>query len=396
MNFFLGVLLIVLATYSLRTSSAQAQPPNLLGRWKVEIKFSTIEEHTLRFDAQAGGKGTFLLLDTVSNLIPPAEPTQAQWGLGQQGSAAPDQVTFSGGIEFPIGNVGRDVGTLVFKGSFQSPNSISGKVSFFRVGQDPKDPATVPAKSGDFTATRSTTSSATNLSAASFIGTTLASQAIVAAFGSNLAIATQAAATLPLPTSLGNTTVTVINAGVERSAGLLFVSPAQVNYVLPAETGSDAATVVITSGDGSVATETIKIVDVAPGLFSANANGQGVAAAVALRVKSDGTQSYEPVAQFDTAQSKFVSRPIDLGQTTDQVFLVLFGTGIRGRSALSGVTASVGGIASEVIFAGPQGRFDGLDQVNLRLPRSLAGRGEIDVALMVDGKAANTVQVEVD
>src|SRR5262249_54635101 len=167
---------------------------------------------------------TFLLVDTVSNLVPPAEPTQAQWAQGQTGQAAPDQVTFSGGIEFPIGNVGRDVGTLVFKGSFQSANSISGKVSFFRTGQDPKDPATVPAKSGDFTATRSTTSSATNVSAASYKGPTLAGQAIVAAFGLNLAIATQAAATIPLPTSLGDTTVTIINSGVQLSAGLLFVS----------------------------------------------------------------------------------------------------------------------------------------------------------------------------
>jgi uncharacterized protein (TIGR03437 family) len=391
MNFFLGLLIFVLATYSLWTSSAQTLPPNLLGRWKVEIKFSTTEEHTLRFDAQADGKGTFLLLDTVSNLVPPAEPTQAQWV--QQ--AASDQVTFSGGVEFPIGNVGRDVGTLVFNGSFQSPNSISGKVSFFRTGQDPKDPATVPAKSGDFTATRSATSSATNLSAASYIGSTLASQAIVAAFGSNLAIATEPAATLPLPTSLANTTVTVINSGVQLSARLLFVSPAQVNYVLPAEPASDSATVVITSGDGSVATETIQIADVAPGLFSANANGEGVAAAVALRVKPDGTQSYEPVAQFDAAQNKFVSLPINLGQATDQVFLILFGTGIRGRSALTAVTASIGGIASEVLFAGPQGLFEGLDQVNLRLPRSLAGRGEIDVGLVVDSKSANMVQVQV-
>src|SRR5262249_7416818 len=204
-----------------------------------------------------------------------------------------------GGIEFPIGNVGRDVGTLVFKGSFQSANSISGKVSFFRTGQDPKDPATVPAKSGDFTATRSTTSSATNVSAASYKGPTLAGQAIVAAFGLNLAIATQAAATIPLPTSLGDTTVTIINSGVQLSAGLLFVSPVQVNYVLPAEPASDSATVVITSGDGSVATQTIQTADVAPGLFSANANGEGVAAAVALRVKPDGTQSYESVARFD-------------------------------------------------------------------------------------------------
>jgi len=394
MKFFLLCLglILVFAAYSLRHSCAQTQPPNLVGRWKVEFKFSSIEEHSLRFDAASGGKGAFLLLDTVSNLNPPAEPTQAQWE-----QSAPDKVTFSGGAEFPIGNVGRDAGTLVFKGSFVTANSISGKVSFFRVGQDPNDPGTVPAKTGDFTANRTATASATNVSAASYSSTALASEAIATAFGSNLATATQAATDIPLPTSLAGTSVRVqVGAGTERLAPLFFVSPTQVNYQIPAGTVADAATILITSGDGSAAIETKRIAAVAPGIFSANASGQGVAAAVALRVKSDGRQSYEPVAQFDPTQNKVVSVPIDLGPGTDQVFLILFGTGIRGRSDLSAVTASVGGTGSEVLFAGPQTGFVGLDQVNLRLPRSLAGRGEIDVALAVDGNAANIVKVNIN
>ena len=393
MRFFLlcTVLILVFVVYSLRPSSAQTQPPNLMGRWKVEFKFSGIEQHSLRFDAASGGKGAFLLLDTGSNLNPPAEPTQAQWE-----QAAADKVTFSGGSEFPIGNVGRDTGTLVFKGGFESANSISGKVSFFRVGQDPNDPGTVPAKTGDFTATRTATASATNVSAASYSGGALASEAIMTAFGSNLATSTQSATDIPLPTSLAGTTVSVqVGGGMERLAPLFFVSPTQVNYQMPAGTVADAATILITSGDGSAAIETKRIAAVAPALFSANASGQGVAAAVALRVNSDGRQSYEPVAQFDTTQNKFVSVPIDLGPGTDQVFLILFGTGIRGRSDLSAVTASIGGTGSEVLFAGPQIGFVGLDQVNLRLPRSLAGRGEIDVALTVDGKVANIVKVNI-
>ncbi len=155
MNFFLGCLglIAVPAVYSLHASCAQTQSFNLAGRWKVEFKFSSDKEHTLRFDAESDGKGAFLLLDPVSNLIPPAAPTKAQWE-----QAAPDQATFSGDIEFPIGNVGRDAGTLVFKGNFDSASSISGKVSFFRAGQDLKNPATIPAKTGEFTAKRATTS----------------------------------------------------------------------------------------------------------------------------------------------------------------------------------------------------------------------------------------------
>lgn len=67
------------------------------------------------------------------------------------------------------------------------------------------------------------------------------------------------------------------------------------------------------AGDGFISSGAIRIDPVAPGLFTANANGQGVAAAVALRVKADGTQIFEPVAQWDETQNRFVSLPIDLG-----------------------------------------------------------------------------------
>jgi len=151
---YLG-LISVFAVYLFPVSCTQTQTFNPVGRWKVEFRFARDEDHAIRFDAQAEGKGAFLLLDTVSSLIAPAEPTKAEWE-----QATSDEMTFSGAIEFPIGNVGRDAGTLVFKGRFESANSISGKVSFLRVEQDPKAPGTIPAKSGDFTAKRATTSPA--------------------------------------------------------------------------------------------------------------------------------------------------------------------------------------------------------------------------------------------
>ncbi|MCI0391728.1 MAG: hypothetical protein MOB07_23540, partial [Acidobacteria bacterium] len=240
-----------------------------------------------------------------------------------------------------------------------------------------------------FLASPSTGGSHTSVSAASFSGAALAAEAIVASFGSNLATAMQVATTTPLPTTLSGTTVKARDsASVEQLAPLFFVSPTQVNYQIPAGTANGAATITITSGDGSVSTGTTLISTVAPGLFTANASGQGVAAALALRIKADGSQSYEPVAQFDSAQSRFVAAPIDLGAEGDQVFLILFATGVRYRSALSAVTARIGGVDAQVIFAGAQGGFVGLDQVNVRLPRSLIGRGLVDVALTVDGQMA--------
>jgi len=236
----------------------------------------------------------------------------------------------------------------------------------------------------------------TSASAASFSLLGLASEAITASFGAGLAFATQIAFTVPLPTSLAGTTVKIKDsAGAERLAPLFFVSPTQVNYIIPPGTAAGAATVTITSGDGTVSTGVAIIKAVAPGVFTANGNGQGVAAALTLRVKADGTQSFETVAQFDAAQNKFVARPLDLGPETDQVFLILFGTGIRQRSSLSTAIATIGGAYAEVIFAGASPGFVGLDQVNVRVPRSLAGRGEIDVLLTVEAQMANAARVNI-
>jgi uncharacterized protein (TIGR03437 family) len=134
---------------------------------------------------------------------------------------------------------------------------------------------------------------------------------------------------------------------------------------------------------------------VAPGLFAANANGKGVAAAVALRVRPDGSQTSQLIFECGSVPGSCLSVPIDLGPATDQVYLLLFGSGIRGRSALSQAALTIGGVASEILYTGAQGQFVGLDQVNVRLPRSLAGRGELDISLTVDGRPANTVTVRI-
>jgi uncharacterized protein (TIGR03437 family) len=87
--------------------------------------------------------------------------------------------------------------------------------------------------------------------------------------------------------------------------------------------------------------------------------------------------------------------PLDLGPAGEQVILILYGTGIRFRSALTAVTAKLGGVDAQVSFAGAQGSLVGLDQVNALIPRNLIGRGEVDVVLTVEGKAANTVRVNI-
>lgn len=223
----------------------------------------------------------------------------------------------------------------------------------------------------------------------------VAAESIASAFGGSLAVAPASATSNPLPTSLNGTQVRLRDSsGVERLAPLFFVSPNQVNYQIAPGNQIGNTAITITSGGGSVSTGSMLVESVAPGIFAMNANGQGVAAALALRFRN-GAQTFEPVASFDSSQNQFVPIPIDLGPATDQVFLVLFCTGVRFRSSLSAVSYDVGGVTGTPPFAGAQGGFVGLDQINIPLSRNLIGRGLLNVTLTVDGKTSNAVTVNI-
>jgi len=227
---------------------------------------------------------------------------------------------------------------------------------------------------------------------ASFEAGKVAPDSWASAFGYNLAPALTVAGTTPLPTWLGGVTVDVTDsAGTKRPALLQLVSPQQINFLVPAGTKPGAATVAVTTVDFHKVLAAVQIEGVAPGLFSADSSGRGVAAAVALRIAADGKQTSQPV--FQCAAGACSAAPIDLGPATDQVILLLYGTGIRGFS--SGVKVSIGGQAAELVGAAPQGQYLGLDQINVRVPRSLAGKGEVPIAVTVDGKRANTVTVNI-
>ncbi len=234
-------------------------------------------------------------------------------------------------------------------------------------------------------------------SAASFSTTAgVSPDSIAVAFGMNLASAEARATSLPLPLALDDTTLRVRDSlGVERMAPLFFVSAGQANFLVPAGTAMGVATAILTNRQGEKVIGGVDVSSVAPGLFAANANGQGVAAAVVLRLRADGTLRYEAVARFDPAQNRFVPEPIDLGPEGDQVFLAAFGSGFRSRTALANVSATVGGGAAPVLFAGAQNDLVGVDQVNIRLARSLAGRSEVDVVLTADGRMSNVVTIAV-
>jgi uncharacterized protein (TIGR03437 family) len=227
-----------------------------------------------------------------------------------------------------------------------------------------------------------------NVSAAGYGLGPLAPGSIVSAFGPNLAAqSTQATGTLPI--SLGGETISVTDStGAVRPAQLYYVSPGQVNYVIPADTAPGLATVSL-SADGEVtATGQIDIVGPAPAIFVVNSDN--LVAANVVRVSENGDQSFESIYQTGP-DGNITALPIDLGSETDTVYLVLYGTGIRNSDSAS---ATIGGaINAPVTYFGAQGTYSGLDQVNLQLPRSLASTDARTwvLQLTVDGQPSNQV-----
>jgi uncharacterized protein (TIGR03437 family) len=221
-------------------------------------------------------------------------------------------------------------------------------------------------------------------------------ESIATLFGSRLSTVTDIAPSLPLPTEIRGNSVRVIDSqGVDRAAPLFYVSPTQINYQIPVGTAAGQAWVYATSADGTASGCAVNIAQVAPGLFSADSTGAGWAAADIQRVKADGQQAYEHFMQYNPARNEVLPVAIDLGPEGEQVYLILYGTGLRYRTHISKVTAKVGSQAATVPYCGPQPQFTGLDQVNLLIPRALKGAGDVDVALTIDGKAVNVLRVKI-
>lgn len=223
------------------------------------------------------------------------------------------------------------------------------------------------------------------VNAADFRSATLAPDSIVSLFGTDLAVRDATADQVPLPFDLNGTTVTVNGA----PARLLFVSSGQINFVVPSFTALGSATIVVSTPNGIYSVATARIVPSVPALFTKDFTGKGEAIALAT---PDGV--------------RFQNAPFDVVVNGRPNILVLFGTGFRRAVATNpadedgvaeAVTATIDGRPARVLFAGAQGGFGGLDQINVEFPTSLAGGGRrsLNVVLSVNGENANQVTIDV-
>jgi uncharacterized protein (TIGR03437 family) len=232
----------------------------------------------------------------------------------------------------------------------------------------------------------------TVVSAASLAAGPLAPNEIASAFASGILAAGQTASGgAPLPTTLAGVTVSVKDSkGVGQFAPLYFASASQVNFLLPDSVASGPAAVTISGGNlTKPLTAQVEIATVAPTLFSV---GPGIAAGYAIQSFSGVAGNSIPL--FNIISDNIV--PVLLGVSPPvQLYLVLYGTGFDQGGAFA-PSVSVQGVSCQVTYAGPQGGVGpGVDQLNLILPSSLAGSGLSGISLSIGGVTSNIVYVAI-
>jgi|GEM_PF-2612195 len=217
------------------------------------------------------------------------------------------------------------------------------------------------------------------VSAASYVpGVT--TDSLATAFGSNFTSETASAEfddNGNLPLSLGGVSVQV--GGV--AAPLLFVSPGQVNFLVP-ETAPLGHVSVRIQGPGGVQTATVAVAAVSPSLFYVDALRGDRGALL-----NGSTYFLEPFSGFTHLETEEVI----------STRISLYGTGWRnadqGTVKVHATGAWEGKRELEVEYAGVAPGFAGLDQINVKVPEELRELGLVSMLVEAGGRESNEVSL---
>ncbi len=214
-------------------------------------------------------------------------------------------------------------------------------------------------------------------------------------FGSSLVIVPpNAEASTSLYQKNGTTAEIVDSAGQYFRVPLLFAGKAngydQINFYLPEEIAPGAATITVYAANGAASQSTLNLQSTAPAIFTIEQNGRGEAAVVA------------------TSDSIHFDLGFAVQDSTKDVYVSLFGTGWRfanqaqgGKALLNGapsITANVivelEGKPVEVLYAGAQPEYLGLDQINIKLPKDLIA-GTYPLIIKFGDQTSNQVMLRI-
>jgi len=214
----------------------------------------------------------------------------------------------------------------------------------------------------------------TLVNGASFDATQIARGSIAAAFGTMLAnTTTQPVSATPVYQLQG---VSATIAGI--AARLLFISPGQVNLVVPNIIAVGDMVDIKIFNNGVVSSGKVKIVDQSPGIVAVSFNAPTAAAQCGEVLDGAFVVTEQPCAASTDTQVRF---------------LILYGTGWR--NAAASTTVTLGEDVLTPIFVGAQGFFPGLDQINVAIPISATGKGDVAIKVTSAAIVSNTLVVKI-
>ena len=217
------------------------------------------------------------------------------------------------------------------------------------------------------------------VNAASFKPISIAPGSLATIFGTNLSATTAHATANPYPTMLGGVTVSLSG----KSCPLFYVSPSQVNFLVPSDLPPGRYNLSLGS-----ATSDVLVTNVSPGIFTVNGSGTGVPFAAVTGITNDGSTVTLPAYQCN--QNGCGAVPIMVPNDLSSLYIVLYGTGIRNAHYIA---SSLGPITPQVDYFGAQPQYPGLDQVNLHVTNTSGLSGKVSLILLTDGTFSNSVDL---
>jgi uncharacterized protein (TIGR03437 family) len=218
-------------------------------------------------------------------------------------------------------------------------------------------------------------------------GAALAPGTIISIFGANLALSTASAPSLPLPISLAGTRVLV----GETPIPLFYVSPAQINALLPYELVSGTYQLSVESRSGRGPGISVLVSVYAPGIFTVSMNGSGqgifVLAQDGSLVSNNNPARRGSVISIYATGLGAVDPPVTSGDAANAIEPL-------NRTLLTPMVR-FDTYDGEVLYSGLAPGFAGLYQINVKVPAGVSPAYNIPVSLAIGGAASNRVTIPI-
>jgi uncharacterized protein (TIGR03437 family) len=213
---------------------------------------------------------------------------------------------------------------------------------------------------------------------------------ILSIFGENLSSDSASAATLPLPTTLANTSVLLSSDSGDIPLPLFSVSPAQANALLPYDLPPGVYSLRVESNSVPSNEISLQVAAFSPGIFTMNSSGQGLG----IFVKEDG--SLVTVTNPAARGSHVSLYATGLGAVNPPVLAGAAGAGAEPfNRTVQTPKVFFDNIEATVQYSGLAPGFAGVYQLNVVVPPNLSPATNVSVSLSIGGITSNRVAIPV-